>query len=119
MFISLHASPAVAFGTPARMLPEEELALFVKTAAGDPEVAEAHLISFRELNVMQSSELTVALITRAGSAANEVARRVNKAVVELASSFDHVVVIGLPIDHHLVNPIRCIRRQIVFNCRQN
>ncbi len=119
MLISLPVSPAVCFGTPSAALPQEDIALVAKAAANDPEVAEAHLISFRELQVMKSSELTVALITRAGSRAEEVARRVHKAMVELSPDLNRVTLVGISIEHRLVNPIRCVRRQIVYDHGKN
>ena len=119
MLISLPASPAVAFGTPSATLPKEDFALLAKIAASDPEVVEAHLISFREFHLMKSSELTVALITRAGSKAAEVARRIHKALVELSPNLNRVTLIGISIDHRLVNPIRCARGQIVYDYRKN
>ena len=119
MLISLPVSPAVAFGTPSDALPKADIALVAKAAASDPEVVEAHLISFRELHVMKSSELTVALVTRAGSKADEIARRVHKAMVELSPDLNRVTLIGISIDHRLVNPIRCAHRQIVYGYGKN
>jgi len=119
MLISLPVSPAVSFGTPSAALPKEDIALVAKAAASDPEVIEAHLISFRELHLMKSSQLTVALITRTGSEAEEVARRVHKAMVELSPDLNRVTLIGISIDHRLVNPIRCVRRQIVYDYAKN
>ena len=83
MLISLPESPAVAFGTPATTLPEGDLRLITKAAASDPDVMEAHLIAFRELRLMRSSRLTLALITRGGSAPDEVAHRVHAAMMSL------------------------------------
>jgi hypothetical protein len=119
MLISLPASPGVSFGTPAAALPKQDVALIAKAAASDPEVTEAHIISFQELHLMKSAELTVALITKAGSSADEVARRVHKALVGLAPGLERLTMFGLPIDHHLVNPIRCVQRQIVFDYGRN
>ena len=119
MLINLPESPAVALGTPSAMLSKEEIALVAKVAASDPEVVEAHLISFRELHVMKSSELTVALVTKAGSKVDEVTRRVHKAMVDLSPDLNRVTLIGISIDHRLVNPIRCVRRQIVYGYGRN
>jgi len=119
MLISLPVSPAVSFGTPSDALPKEDIALLAKAAASDLEVIEAHLISFRELHLMKSSQLTVALITRTGSEAEEVARRVHKAMVELSPDLNRVTLVGISIDHRLVNPIRCVRRQIVYDYGKN
>jgi len=119
MLISLPVSPAVAFGTPSASLPKEDIALVARAAASDPDVVEAHLISFQELHVMKSSELTIALISRAGSDAGEVARRVHKTIVELSPDLNRVTLIGISIDHRLVNPIRCVRRQIVYDFGKN
>jgi hypothetical protein len=100
-------------------LPKKQVAILAKAAASDPDVAEAHLISFRELHLMQSSKPTLALITRAGSVAREVAQRVHAALAELAPDLDRVVVIGVPAGHRLVDPIRCVHRQIVFGYGRN
>jgi hypothetical protein len=119
MLMSLPEIPTVAFGTPSVTLAKGDISLIAQVASTDPEVAEAHLISFRELHLMKSSGLTVALITKAGSVADEVARRVHKTIVEKAPDLDRVTLIGLPIDHRLVNPIRCVRGQIFFDYGKN
>src|SRR5262249_38267901 len=119
MLITLPESPAVACGTPADTLPREDVTMITKAAASDRDVMEAHLISFRELNLMKSSKLTLALITRGRSAPQEVARRVHAAMLELAPDLDKVAVVGVPADHRLVDPIRCVQRQIVFDYGRN
>ena len=119
MLVTLPENPAVAFGTPSNTLPKDELAAVTKAAASVPEVAEAHLISFREMHVMESSTLALVLITRAGSAAHEVARRVHTTMLELAPDLEWVAVIGVPVDHRFVGPIRCAHRQLVFDYGRN
>jgi hypothetical protein len=119
MLVTLPESPAVAFGTPSRKLPKKQIALLLKAAASDPDVAEAHLISFRELHLMKSSKPTLALIARTGSVAHEVAQRVHAALAELAPNLERVVVIGVPAEHRLVHPIRCVHGQILFDYGRN
>lgn len=119
MLVTLPESPAVAFGTPSSTLPKDGLAAVTRAAASVPEVAEAHLISFREMQVMKSSTLALVLITRIGSTAQDVARRVHTAMLKLAPGLEWVAVIGVPIDHRFVDPIRCAHHQLVFDYGRN
>ena len=119
MLIALPESPAVVFGTPSETLPEQGVKLVTSAAVSDPDVVEAHLISFRELNLMRSPRLTLALITKGGAVPQEVARRVHTAMLELNPELERVAVVAVHADHRLVDPIRCVQRQIVFDYGRN